>query len=351
MVFPSVLVCRNLPGCTTAGDCCTQPLSGSEVRTRMASRKQGTFSVSCQPLQRSLEPFGTPEPFSLCSKRQQGEVFIAAAQTLADGPSTWKKTCFSLVHGCSIRGCAESSATGPAAFRKHPGFAPVLFEGLEGPSSGHHGDGRGFGDLRHRYQRLQDILKSPNAAKVLVMGRRKEQVSEQVRRPISAGRGCLRSPWHHQHMASPGWLQRHVPVPQEGCQAPTKAPLSPVFLGARLCYSRRARGGCRRAAFLHGAASLARGCGGWRSTKPQCPPCPGCSSGCGTAGCFPPALTRWQSFANIFLGQEGLSHRLRFLLLSVRLSPSCHLSAKLQVCDKMLPCTHAHVPPQLPMIS
>lgn len=58
---------------------------------RMASRRQGTFSVSCWSLQRSPEPFSTSEPFSPCSKWQQGEVVFAAAQTLADGPSAWKK--------------------------------------------------------------------------------------------------------------------------------------------------------------------------------------------------------------------------------------------------------------------
>lgn len=50
----------------------------------MASRRAGHL-LCVMP-----EPFGTSEPFSPCSKRQQGEVFFAAAQALADGPSAWK---------------------------------------------------------------------------------------------------------------------------------------------------------------------------------------------------------------------------------------------------------------------
>lgn len=50
----------------------------------------------------------------------------------------------------------------------------VLFEGLEEPSSRHRGDGRGFEDPLHGYQWLQDVLKSANAAKALLMGARKE---------------------------------------------------------------------------------------------------------------------------------------------------------------------------------
>lgn len=106
---------------------------------------------------------------SLCSKQQQGEVFIAAAQTLADGPSVWKNDI-----SFSCKDAASKAVAGPAAFKKHPGFALVLFEGLEEPSSGHRGDGRGFEDPLHGYQWLQDVLKSANAAKALLMAARKE---------------------------------------------------------------------------------------------------------------------------------------------------------------------------------
>jgi len=100
---------------------------------------------------------------------------------------------------------------------------------------------------------------------------------------------------------------RLVPVPQERCQAPSKAPLSPVVPDARLCCCQRARGGCRSTAFLHGAASPA----GWRVVrhKAPMPALPRVQLGLRHSRLFPSSTDQAaDSFANISFGQEALSH-------------------------------------------
>lgn len=76
-----------------------QPLSGGEERRRMASKRQSTFSVSSQPLlcvipasAEELKALATSKSFYPCFKQgeSKGKYLQPAAQTLADGPSTWK---------------------------------------------------------------------------------------------------------------------------------------------------------------------------------------------------------------------------------------------------------------------
>lgn len=168
---------------------------------------------------------GTSKSFHPCSKQQQGEVFAASCTNIHDGPSTWK-IYVSLLSMDAASEALQEIQLWVQLLSENPLVSPWFC--LKETNRGHHGDRRGFGDLFHGYQQLQDVLKSPNAAKTLVMGRASD---EWVQLPISARRGSEQSPWHHWGMESPSQL------PQDGYEALTKTSLMPVFFCAQLCSS------------------------------------------------------------------------------------------------------------------
>lgn len=145
---------------------------------------------------------------------------------------------------------------------------------LKDTNRAHRTDGRGFGDLLHGYQQLQDVLKSPNAAKTLVMDRASERVGLaahlcQQRMPVEP----TAPPAHGESQpAATGW----VPGSDKNFSCPS-FPLSALLHSSNL-------GGMQENSFPHGAAFLEGG-----EAQSPCLSCTPGGSSCGTAKCFLPA--------------------------------------------------------------